>query len=132
MSTYLRARSARGDERAAGGARAARRRRPHPRRGGCRPGSGTDYAAVSGDHNPIHTSRLGARLFGFPRPIAHGMWSKARCLAALEGRLPDAYTVDVAFKLPILLPATVGVRGRPAPATAGTSPCTARGPASRT
>lgn len=68
---------------------------------------GPAYAAVSGDHNPIHTSRLGARAFGFKRPIAHGMWSKARCLAALEGRLPDAYTVDVAFKLPILLPATV-------------------------
>ena len=69
---------------------------------------GRDYAAVSGDHNPIHTSRLGARLFGFPRPIAHGMWSKARCLAALDGRLPAGYSVDVAFKLPVLLPATVG------------------------
>ena len=23
------------------------------------------------------------------------MWIKARCLAALEGELPDAYTVDV-------------------------------------
>jgi MaoC like domain len=69
-----------------------------------------DYAAVSADRNPIHTSRLLARAFGFPRPVAHGMWSKARCLAALEGRLPDAYTVDVAFKLPILLPATVALR----------------------
>jgi acyl dehydratase len=68
---------------------------------------GTDYAAVSGDRNPIHTSRLGARLFGFPRPIAHGMWSKARCLAALEGRLPDEYMVEVAFQQPILLPARV-------------------------
>lgn len=74
---------------------------------------GTEYAAVSGDHNPIHTSWLGARLFGFPRPIAHGMWSKARCLAALEGRLPDAYTVDVSFKLPILLPATVAFSETP-------------------
>jgi acyl dehydratase len=71
-------------------------------------GVGPAYAEVSGDHNPIHTSWLGARLFGFPRPIAHGMWSKARCLAALAGRLPDRCTVDVAFKLPILLPATVG------------------------
>ena len=35
--------------------------------------TGPDYAAVSGDRNPIHTSRIGARLFGFPRPIAHGM-----------------------------------------------------------
>jgi len=69
---------------------------------------GGDYAAVSGDHNPIHTSRIGARLFGFPRPIAHGMWTKARAIAALEGRLPAAYTVDVAFKQPILLPAKVG------------------------
>jgi acyl dehydratase len=68
---------------------------------------GTDYADVSGDHNPIHTSRIGARMFGFARPIAHGMWTKARCLAALEGRLPARYTVDVAFKLPILLPARV-------------------------
>jgi acyl dehydratase len=69
---------------------------------------GPRYAEVSGDHNPIHTSRLGARAFGFPRTIAHGMWSKARCLAALEGRLPDAYGVEVSFKLPILLPASVG------------------------
>ncbi|GIJ08543.1 hypothetical protein Van01_17570 [Micromonospora andamanensis] len=71
------------------------------------PRVGTDYARVSGDHNPIHTSRLGARLLGFPQPIAHGMWSKARCLAALESRLPEAYTVDVAFKLPVPLPGTV-------------------------
>jgi hypothetical protein len=69
---------------------------------------GGDYAAVSGDHNPIHTSRIGAKLFGFPRPIAHGMWTKARAVAALEGRLPAAYTVDVSFKQPILLPASVG------------------------
>jgi acyl dehydratase len=68
---------------------------------------GTDYAAVSADRNPIHTSRLGAKLFGFPRQIAHGMWTKARCLAALEGRLPESYTVEVAFKQPVLLPSTV-------------------------
>jgi len=65
------------------------------------------YAEVSGDRNPIHTSTLAARAFGFPRRIAHGMWSKARCLASLEGRLPDQFTVDAGFKLPILLPATV-------------------------
>ncbi|GIF14460.1 hypothetical protein Ate01nite_44920 [Actinoplanes teichomyceticus] len=75
--------------------------------------TGADYAAVSGDRNPIHTSHLGARLFGFPRPIAHGMWTKARCLAALEGRLPEAYTVDVTFKQPILLPSTVRFTSSP-------------------
>jgi acyl dehydratase len=71
-------------------------------------GIGSAYAAVSGDRNPIHTSALAARAFGFRRRIAHGMWTKARCLAQLAARLPDAYTVEVAFSAPILLPATVG------------------------
>ena len=70
---------------------------------------GRRYADVSGDHNPIHLHPLTARLFGFRRAIAHGMWSMARCLAFYEGRLPAAYTVDVRFKLPILLPATVAL-----------------------
>ena len=73
---------------------------------------GRRYAAVSGDYNPIHVHPLSARLFGFPSAIAHGMWTKARCLAALEPRLPDAFTVEVAFRKPILLPATVVVRLR--------------------
>ena len=50
---------------------------------------------------------LSARLFGFKSAIAHGMWTKARCLAALQPRLPDAFTVEVAFKKPILLPGKV-------------------------
>jgi hypothetical protein len=68
---------------------------------------GRRYGSVSGDLNPIHVHPLSARLFGFKSAIAHGMWTKARCLAALEPRLPDAFTVDVAFKKPILLPAKV-------------------------
>lgn len=68
---------------------------------------GRRYATVSGDHNPIHLYGLTAKAFGFPRQIAHGMWSKARCLAALEGRLLDTVTVDVAFKKPVLLPGKV-------------------------
>jgi acyl dehydratase len=68
---------------------------------------GRRYASVSGDHNPIHLYALTAKAFGFPRQIAHGMWSKARCLAALDGRLPDAVTTEVAFKKPVLLPGTV-------------------------
>ena len=74
---------------------------------------GRRYAAVSGDHNPIHLYGVTAKAFGFPRQIAHGMWSKARCLAALEGRLPDAVRVDVAFKKPILLPSRVAFGSRP-------------------
>ena len=34
------------------------------------------------------------------------MWSKAKCLAQIND-LPTAYSVDVSFKLPILLPAEV-------------------------
>jgi acyl dehydratase len=68
---------------------------------------GRRYGSVSGDLNPIHVHPLSARLFGFPSAIAHGMWTKARSLAALATELPSAYTVQVAFRRPILLPATV-------------------------
>lgn len=66
---------------------------------------GRRYASVSGDHNPIHLYAATAKLLGFPKAIAHGMWTKAHALASFEGKLPDAYTVDVRFKLPVLLPA---------------------------
>lgn len=69
--------------------------------------TGRRYARVSGDRNPIHLHRLTARAFGQNAPIAHGMWTKARCLAALEGSLPESYAVDVRFKLPLRLPGRV-------------------------
>jgi hypothetical protein len=68
---------------------------------------GRRYAAVSGDRNPIHMHAWTAKPLGFPRAIAHGMWTKARCLAAIESRLPDAFQVDVRFRKPILLPSRV-------------------------
>lgn len=71
--------------------------------------TGRRYAAVSGDRNPIHLSSLAARAFGFPRAIAHGMWTKARILAALQSRLPGSFTVDVRFEAPVLLPARVAL-----------------------
>lgn len=70
-------------------------------------GLGRRYAGVSGDRNPIHLYAVTARVFGFSRPIIHGMWTKARCLAGLQGRLPDAFTVEVAFRRPISLPGSV-------------------------
>jgi acyl dehydratase len=70
-------------------------------------GLGRSYGAVSGDRNPIHMHSLTAKPLGFPAAIAHGMWTKARALAALEPRLPDAFVVDVRFRRPILLPAKV-------------------------
>lgn len=74
---------------------------------------GRRYAAVSGDSNPIHLHPLTAKAFGFPRHIAHGMWSKARAIAALENRLPGAVRVEVGFKKPIFLPGTIGFGVRP-------------------
>jgi acyl dehydratase len=68
---------------------------------------GRRYGSVSGDLNPIHMHALSAKAFGFPTAIAHGMWTKARCLAALHPRLPERFSVEVAFRKPILLPATV-------------------------
>jgi acyl dehydratase len=65
---------------------------------------GRRYAAVSGDRNPIHMHPLSARLFGFPTAIAHGMWTKARCLAAFEGRTGETYEIDVEFASPLRIP----------------------------
>jgi len=66
---------------------------------------GRRYGELSGDRNPIHMSALLARLFGFKRAIAHGMWTQARALSCL---LPphalDAASVAVDFKTPLFLP----------------------------
>src|SRR5690242_12130529 len=70
-------------------------------------GLGRRYGGVSGDRNPIHMHSLTAKPLGFPSAIAHGMWTKARALAQLEGRLPDSLEVDVRFRKPVLLPARV-------------------------
>lgn len=68
---------------------------------------GRRYAAVSGDVNPIHLHSATARLFGFRRPIAHGMWTHARAVAALGGGVPAAHTLQVQFTRPIPLPSRV-------------------------
>ncbi len=67
------------------------------------------YASASGDRNPIHMSDLSAKAFGFPRAIAHGMWTAARVVAGVEGQLADHVTYNVRFGKPIILPATVNV-----------------------
>lgn len=67
------------------------------------------YAAVGGDRNPIHTSVVGAKLFGFPTVIAHGMFSAAAVLANIEGQLPEAVRYAVKFGKPVLLPASLGL-----------------------
>jgi acyl dehydratase len=74
--------------------------------------TGRRYAAVSGDVNPIHLHPLSAKAFGFPRAIAHGMWTAAHALSALEGRLDEALTYDVTFGKPLLLPSTAELHTR--------------------
>ncbi|MGV0635169.1 MaoC/PaaZ C-terminal domain-containing protein [Mycolicibacillus trivialis] len=67
------------------------------------------YASVGGDHNPIHTSAIGAKLFGFPTVIAHGMFTAAAVLGNIEARLPEQVRYSVRFGKPVLLPATTGL-----------------------
>jgi len=73
------------------------------------PGQIRRYAVVGGDHNPIHTNPIAAKLFGFPTVIAHGMFSAAAVLANIEARLPDAVQYSVRFGKPVVLPATTGL-----------------------
>lgn len=76
---------------------------------------GRRFAKVSGDFNPIHTSVIGAKLFGFRRAIAHGMWTLGRTLAAQQppGGLDQA-EAHCDFKLPIFLPGQVALWNHPA------------------
>lgn len=67
------------------------------------------YAEASGDKNPIHVSNLGAKAFGFPGTIAHGMWSSAAMLQALEGLIPDAVRYQIDFAKPVVLPASAAL-----------------------
>lgn len=68
---------------------------------------GRKYGAVSGDINPIHLTAPTAKALGFKRQIAHGFWTMARSVAALENRLPDAVRVNASFRKPTFLPSTV-------------------------
>ncbi|MFV0452152.1 MAG: MaoC family dehydratase [Propioniciclava sp.] len=111
VSTYLARSAATADEPAEEDRRPAPGGWPRPAQRWRLPADlGRRYAAVSGDINPIHLSPVTARLFGYRRPLAHGMWTQARALAAF-GHLPECYTVSVAFHRPVLLPATVGFAG---------------------
>ncbi len=72
---------------------------------------GRRYAQVSRDYNPIHLAPWSAKLFGFKRHIAHGMWSAAQCAALLQaelGREPQALSVQ--FKQPLFLPGRVALK----------------------
>ena len=71
-----------------------------------------EYAAVSGDRNPIHVSGVGAKAFGFPNVIAHGMWTAATLLGVVEGEIPRRARYSVEFGKPVILPAKLGIYAR--------------------
>lgn len=48
--------------------------------------AGRKYAKVSGDYNPIHLTKWTASMFGFKRPIAHGMHTLALAVSAIQAK----------------------------------------------
>lgn len=83
-------------------------------------GTGRRYAEVSGDANPIHMSALSARLFGFPKAIAHGMYTASRAFTESRPDLSRPLQWDVSFDAPVLLPSAVLVRYEDDPVTDST------------
>jgi acyl dehydratase len=76
--------------------------------------AGRRFAGPSGDWNPIHISAISARLFGYPRAIAHGMFSAARCLDLLTRDVPACapLAIDLRFKRPLLIPGETALHTR--------------------
>ncbi|MCM2420928.1 MaoC family dehydratase [Streptomyces sp. RKAG293] len=93
---------------------------------------GRRHARVSGDYNPIHLYPWTAKPLGFPRAIAHGMWTVARCAAETVPLNAGRITLRAVFRAPVLLPGTVTyAAGTAAESTPGTAPGTAPGTGSR-
>ena len=72
-------------------------------------GTGRDYAAVSGDWNPIHLSAASARALGMRGAIAHGMYCASRALAEVGAPAGTPLRWTVEFAAPVLLPGAVAV-----------------------
>ena len=87
------------------------------------PDAGRRYAAVSGDVNPIHLSALSAKAFGFPRAIAHGMYTASRAFTESRVDLSRPLRWDVSFDAPVTLPGSVLVSYED-DAAAGSVTCT--------
>ena len=72
--------------------------------------TGKRFGKITGDINPIHMSKLLAKLFGFKRDICHGMWALGRGLPLLEGvDLKKPVRLDVAFKGPLYMQAPIKI-----------------------
>lgn len=71
--------------------------------------TGRNYAAVSGDFNPIHLSALSAKALGLRGSIAHGMYLASRALADVGSVKAEAFVWEVAFEAPVFLPGRVAL-----------------------
>lgn len=70
----------------------------------------TEYANVSKDYNPIHTSSIAAKLFGFPGIIMHGMYMITRAASECQRIIAvDSHPIVVTtkFQRPCVLPQKV-------------------------
>ena len=65
------------------------------------------YAEASGDHNPIHQDESVATSVGLPGVIAHGMYTMALAVRAVQTWFPDAEVVSFGCKFtnPVVVPA---------------------------
>lgn len=74
--------------------------------------TGRRYARASGDWNPHHLYPITARLLGYHRAIAHGMWALSRTLAMIEKERPFEFPLEAeaTFKRPIFLPSDIEIR----------------------
>jgi hypothetical protein len=70
---------------------------------------GRDYASISKDYNPIHMYGWSAKLFGFSRPIAHGMCLLAKTANAIWTERPYPIVLTSIFRKPILLPCSTAL-----------------------
>jgi len=67
-----------------------------------------DYAAASGDANPIHQDEEFARSVGLPDVIAHGMWTMGAAIEVVTDWVGDPGRVvscSTRFTNPVVVPA---------------------------
>lgn len=70
-----------------------------------------DYAAASGDQNPIHQDEGFARSVGLPDVIAHGMWTMGAAIELVTDWVGDPTRVvaySTRFTKPVVVPADGG------------------------
>lgn len=71
---------------------------------------GTRYGQISGDMNPVHTTALAARLFGYPRPFVQGLFTANQVLATLSAQSAERLQqFRISFTQPVLTGSSVEV-----------------------